>query len=228
MVYMDFLNPLFANFRRNRFGLLFISLLLTIGGTTILDELGLFWASKLLLMLTLLVLLSIVTGRWTLHVSLALLVFSAVTSSVFELKAFEHYGQLSSAILLFLGTLECFRAIFRPGRVDRERLFGSLSLYLLLGLIFAIIFAVVEELLPGSFNHLDNLAAGGKISPLGQLIYFSYVTIATLGYGDIVPVSGPAKGLVILEAIIGQMYLVVVVARLVSLYGQSEISGREF
>ncbi len=219
---MDFLHPLFANFRRNRFGLLFISLLLTIGGTTVLDELGLTWASKLLLMLTLLVLVSIVTGRWTLHVSLALLVFSAVTSSVFELKAFEHYGQLSSVLLLFLGTLECFRAIFRSGRVDRERLFASLSLYLLLGLIFAIIFAVVEELLPGSFNHLDTLAAGGKISPLGQLIYFSYVTIATLGYGDIVPVSGPAKGLVILEAIIGQMYLVVVVARLVSLYGQSE------
>ena len=219
---MDFLHPLFANFRRNRFGLLFISLLLTIGGATVLDELGLTWASKLLLMLTLLVLVSIVTGRWTLHVSLALLVFSAVTSSVFELKAFEHYGQLSSVLLLFLGTLECFRAIFRSGRVDRERLFASLSLYLLLGLIFAIIFAVVEELLPGSFNHLDTLAAGGEISPLGQLIYFSYVTIATLGYGDIVPVSGPAKGLVILEAIIGQMYLVVVVARLVSLYGQSE------
>lgn len=218
---MKILRYVFDSFEKNRFSLLFFSLLLTIGGMMILDELGLIWASKLLLILNLLVLLSIVTGRWTLHVSLALLVFSAVTSSVFELKAFEYYGQLSSAILLFLGTLECFRVIFRSGPVDRERLFASLSLYLLLGLIFAIIFGVVEELQPGSFNHLDTQAAGSKISPRGQLVYFSYVTIATLGYGDIAPLSGPAKGLAILEAIFGQMYLVVVVARLVSLYGQS-------
>jgi hypothetical protein len=217
----------FTSLGENRFGLLFVSLLLTISGSTILAELGFIWLNNLLILLNLLVLLSIITGRWTLRAGVVfffLSLFYTVTSSVFELKTFtfEPYGQLSSVILLFLGTLTCFRVIFRSGRIDRERLFASLSLYLLFGLIFAIIFVVVEELLPGSFRYPGNQSPGSEIRPLVQLIYFSYVTLATLGYGDIVPVSGPAKGLVILEAIIGQMYLVVVVARLVSLYEQTE------
>jgi hypothetical protein len=85
-----------------------------------------------------------------------------------------------------------------------------------------LIFAVIAEFLPGSFHYPDTLSPGTGTQPLSQLFYFSYVTLATLGYGDIVPVSGPAKGMAILEAVIGQMYLVVVVARLVSLYRQSE------
>jgi hypothetical protein len=209
----------------NRFGLLFMSLLLTISSSTILAELGFVWLNTLLIMLNQLVLLSIITGRWTLRASKVLFflsLFYTVTSSVIELKAFEPYGQLSSVVLLFLGTIACFRVIFGSGRIDRERLLASLSLYLLFGLIFAIIFVVVEELLPGSFRYPVTQSPGSEIKPLAQLIYFSYVTLATLGYGDIVPLNGPAKGLVILEAIIGQMYLVVVVARLVSLYEHTE------
>jgi hypothetical protein len=51
-------------------------------------------------------------------------------------------------------------------------------------------------------------------------IYFSFVTLATLGYGDVVPASGPARALAMLEAVFGQLYLVVLVARLVSLYSR--------
>ena len=214
-----------SSFRENRFGLLFVSLLLTVSGSTLLTELGLAWLTKLLITLNELILLSIVTGRWALRASLVLFLLSissTVASSVFELKAFVPYGQLSSVVLIFLGAIACFRAIFKSGGIDRERLFASLSLYLLFGLIFAIIFHVLEGLLPSSFHYPDTQSLGSEISPLARLIYFSYVTLATLGYGDIVPVSGPARGLAILEAIIGQMYLVVVVARLVSLYGQSE------
>jgi hypothetical protein len=215
----------FTSLGKNRFGLLFVSLLLTISGSTILAEMGFVWLTRLLIMLNLLVLLSIITGRWTLRASLLLFLLSlcyTVLSFIFELKAFEPYGQISSVVLLFLGTIACFRVIFGSGRIDKERLFASLSLYLLFGLIFSIIFVVVEELLPGSFRYPDLQSPGSELKPLAQLIYFSYVTLATLGYGDIVPVSGPAKGLAILEAIIGQMYLVVVVARLVSLYDQTE------
>jgi hypothetical protein len=53
---------------------------------------------------------------------------------------------------------------------------------------------------------------------LAQTLYFSFVTLGTLGYGDIIPVGGPARALAVVEAIGGQMYLVVVVARLVSLH----------
>ena len=210
---------------QNHFGLLFFSLLLTLGGSTVLAELRLFWLQRLLIMLNLLVLLSIFTGRWILRASLGLFVLSLffeVLSTVSEVKVFLPGGQISAVILLVLGTLACFRALFGTGPIDKERIFASLSLYLLFGLIFALIFTVIEELLPGSFHFPDTLSPDSVPRPLEHLTYFSYVTLATLGYGDIVPVSGPAKGLAILEAVLGQMYLVVVVARLVSLYGRSE------
>jgi hypothetical protein len=210
---------------KHHFGLLFFLLLLTIGGSTVLAELRLFWIQKFLILLIMLVLLSIVTGRWILRAGLALFAFSLITavlSSVSEVKAFVPGGQISAVVLLVLGTLACFRALFGTGPIDKERIFASLSLYLLFGLIFALIFAVIEELLPGSFYFPKTLSPDTGTRPLSQLFYFSYVTLATLGYGDIVPISGPAKGMAILEAVIGQMYLVVVVARLVSLYGRSE------
>jgi hypothetical protein len=210
---------------KNHFGLLFFSLLLTLGGSMVLAELRLFWLQRLLIMLILLVLLSIVTGRWILRAGLALFALSLITtvlSTVSELKAFVPAGQISAVILLVLGTLACFRALFGTGPIDKERIFASLSLYLLFGLIFAFIFAVIEELLPGSFHYSRTLSPDTGTRSLTELFYFSFVTLATLGYGDIVPLSGPAKGMAILEAVIGQMYLVVVVARLVSLYGRSE------
>jgi hypothetical protein len=172
------------------------------------------------------VLLSIiVTGRWIIRAGLALFALSLITtalSTVSEVKAFIPGSQISAVVLLVLGTLACFRALFETGPIDKERIFASLSLYLLFGLIFGLMFVVIEEILPGSFHYPGRQSPDAVTGPLEELIYFSYVTLATLGYGDIVPIRGPAKGLAILEAVIGQMYLVVVVARLVSLYGRSE------
>jgi Ion channel len=220
-----FLQSVITSLNKNHFAILFFSLLLTLGGSTVLAELHLFWLQRLLILLNLLVLLSVITGRWVLRASLVLFIlslFSSLLSNVFEFKALVSGGEISTVVLLVLGTLACFRVLFETGPIDKERLFASLSLYLLFGLIFAMIFAVIEEFLPGSFHYPDTLSPDTVTRPLSQLFYFSFVTLATLGYGDIVPVSGPAKGMAILEAVIGQMYLVVVVARLVTLYGKSE------
>jgi voltage-gated potassium channel len=65
------------------------------------------------------------------------------------------------------------------------------------------------------------MATEGSLS-LGRAVYFSFVTLATLGYGDIVPASDAAAGVTIVEAMIGQFYLVVLVARLVSLYARAD------
>ena len=89
-------------------------------------------------------------------------------------------------------------------------------------MIFALLFTVIAELRPGSFHFAVARPPEFAARPLADMVYYSFVTLATLGYGDIVPLSPSAKGLAILEAIVGQIYLVVVVARLVSLYGQSE------
>jgi hypothetical protein len=214
---------------KHRFGLLFFSLLLTIGGSTLLAELKLIWIHRTLILLNLLMLLSIIKGRWTFRASLLLFslsLFSTAISTVSGKTALVIGGQICTVVLLILGTYACFRSVFESGRIDEERIFASLSLYLLFGVLFALIFAVIEEYMPGtSFHYPDTLSPDTVTRPLLQHFYFSFVTLATLGYGDIVPISGPAKGMAILEAIIGQMYLVVVVSRLVSLYGQSESKG---
>jgi len=209
----------------HRFGLLFGYLLLTIGGSSFLADLGLERALYVLILLDLLVMLAVVPGRWSLRAGLALLTLAMVSwilSALTVERVFLPLGQISAVILFILGTLGCFKKAFSPGPVDRERLGAALGLYMLLGLIFALLYTVIAELRPGSIHFAVARPAEFVARPLADMVYYSFVTLATLGYGDIVPLSPSARGLAILEAVVGQIYLVVVVARLVSLYGQSE------
>jgi voltage-gated potassium channel Kch len=86
---------------------------------------------------------------------------------------------------------------------------------LLAGIFFGVFYWVLEQIAPGTF------AATGDFSRMSA-IYFSFVTLATLGYGDIVPRTEAARGLAIFEGVGGQLFLAVMVARLVSLYGRGE------
>ena len=102
---------------------------------------------------------------------------------------------------------------FRAQSVDREHLYAALSAYLLAGIFFGVFYWTLERMWPGSF------AVPDPLSP-NSAIYFSFVTLATLGYGDIVPRSDVARGLAIVEGVGGQLFLAVLIARLVSLYAQ--------
>jgi voltage-gated potassium channel Kch len=94
-----------------------------------------------------------------------------------------------------------------------EHLYAALSAYLLAGIFFGIFYWVLEQIAPRTF------AAAGDFSRMSA-IYFSFVTLATLGYGDIVPRTDVARGLAIVEGVGGQLFLAVMVARLVSLYSR--------
>jgi hypothetical protein len=107
--------------------------------------------------------------------------------------------------------------------VDREHLYAALSAYLLAGLFFGVFYLVLEQTWPGSLGTAGESAPGRF--PLTLAIYFSFVTLATLGYGDIVPRSEVTRGLAIMEAVVGQLYLAVMIARLVSLYVLGEGKG---
>jgi len=107
-------------------------------------------------------------------------------------------------------------------RVTFDKICAALCSYLLIGLIFALVYSLLEFLDPGTF------LAGGEVIPqgdpkafygtgLGQAVYFSFTSLTTLGYGDLTGGTPVAKNLCVLEAIIGQIYLVVLVARLVGL-----------
>jgi hypothetical protein len=108
------------------------------------------------------------------------------------------------------------RQAFRRGSIDGERIFAALDAYLLAGLVFGVCYLMLEQSWPASFG-----APAANDLDLAGAVYFSFVTIATLGYGDIVPVSQSARGLAILEAVAGQLYIAVLVARLVGLHSVS-------
>jgi hypothetical protein len=96
--------------------------------------------------------------------------------------------------------------------VNAEHLYAALSAYLLAGIFLGLLYWVLQQLWPSTF-----VTATGEFSRTSA-VYFSFVTLATLGYGDIVPRSDLARGLAVVEGIGGQLFLAVLVARLVSSY----------
>jgi len=119
---------------------------------------------------------------------------------------------LWSAIAVFSAAKALHHALSAK-HVDREHVNAVLSAYLLAGIFFGVFYSVIEHFAPGSFAVSNPAAAGLRIP---EAIYFSFVTLATVGYGDITPVSSAARGLAVIEAIGGQLYLAALVARLVS------------
>jgi len=101
--------------------------------------------------------------------------------------------------------------------VTGHRIRGAIVIYLLLGLIWALLYQVVALTIPGAFRLPESLTAGVPDALRRELTYFSYVTLTTTGYGDITAVHPVARTLVMLEALVGQLYPAIVLAWLVSL-----------
>jgi Ion channel len=111
------------------------------------------------------------------------------------------------------------RRVFGPGRINFHRIVGAVLLYLLIALAFVSLFTLVGLLVPNAFSGLV-LEDNQKMA--STLIYFSFVTLTSTGYGDIYPVHPVARSLCNLETIIGQLYPATLLARLVTL----ELEGR--
>lgn len=113
--------------------------------------------------------------------------------------------------------------VLRVRRVDSEVLCGAISAYLLLAILFATAYALVAVLIPGSFAW----TAPAPSRPMAgfDALYFSFVTLSTVGYGDIVPVSNAARMLAMAEATGGMFYITVLMARLVSVYSRDPANG---
>ncbi len=105
----------------------------------------------------------------------------------------------------------------RMTNVDAETLFAAISAYVLIGLTFAFGYMLIDLLLPGSFDH-DQILMGDANEAFESFVYFSFVTLTTLGFGDITPKTLEAGAFVYTQAMIGQLYLAVLVARLVGMY----------
>ena len=124
-------------------------------------------------------------------------------------------------IILYLSVLvySFFTAIFSAKKVSSEVICATLCLYLIMGVLWAQIFVLLETVSPGAFMGKMLDPGNPPWQQVQSFVYFSFITLATLGYGDITPQTQGAGALCQAEAIIGQFYIAVLVARLVSMYG---------
>jgi hypothetical protein len=126
---------------------------------------------------------------------------------------------LCLAVFLGFVSVALFSYVGLPGSVTRGRIYGLVNLYLLLGLFYFAVFTLIETMQPNSFSDAG-LPASTGISR-HSLLYLSLVTLTTLGYGDIVPISQPARIMAALEAVTGVLYIAITVARLVAAYAST-------
>ncbi len=132
-------------------------------------------------------------------------------------------AHISRPIFFGFATFFIIRHLFRESEVTTETVFAVLCGYLLLGIVWASLYALIELLNPGSFvsggepvfsSHLGQLDRGrGSL-----LFYFSFVTLTTLGYGDVTPATSAAGTFAALEAVTGQLYIAILIARMVSMH----------
>lgn len=141
--------------------------------------------------------------------------------------------QIDSKILLIFG-LGCEITVFiiafvriishvlKYRRISEDKIYGAMSAYLLLGIIWAMLYTIVELAFSNSFYFAHGFILNQELSAhlfyFSQFLYASFVTLSTLGYGDIVPISGLARVMTSLEAISGQLYVAVLIARLVGVH----------
>jgi hypothetical protein len=165
-----------------------------------------------------------VSGRRT-HVVFGLAVAIPALATNLAWELFEWRWLITArlaltALFLSLAVGFVLDAVRRRKRVDADTVLGGVCVYFLLVIAFMYFHGLIEHLSPSSYrlagSSLENVATGS--GAFVQFFYFSMVTITTLGYGDMVPTGGVARLLCGVEAIFGQLFVAIFIARLVSLY----------
>lgn len=124
-------------------------------------------------------------------------------------------SNLAGIAALGLLTLLVLTQVFREGPITVHRVLGAVAVYLLLGISWALLYDVIATASPGAFRFPEEPTSFAERS--GKLVYFSFVTLTTMGYGDITPVHPFARSAAILEALTGQLFPAILIARLVAM-----------
>jgi hypothetical protein len=166
--------------------------------------------------------IAILVVTWHSHIATIAVLIAVVLSPVGTLLWREHPSALTEWVsaggrLLAIAALSLTiaRVVFGSGRVTFHRVQGAVVLYLNFGLFFFTIYRLLDVLLPNAFAGLP--PTGQEYGSGAALLYFSFSTLTTVGYGDIVPLHPLARNIANLEAVIGQLYPATLLARLVSL-----------
>ena len=105
-----------------------------------------------------------------------------------------------------------------------DTIFGAVAVYLLYGVAMALMFQFVNNVAPGSVISSvgEAYSLTERHDQFSEFLYFSFVTLTSVGYGDLTPISAPARSLAMLEGVIGQLYLAILIARLVGIHVAQE------
>jgi len=106
------------------------------------------------------------------------------------------------------------KQVLFSGAIDANKIVGAICIYLLMGLIWALMYLFLAQAIPGAFNGLDQLVWYDNFA---NVAYYSFVTLTTLGYGDISPVAPVARFLVYMQAVVGVFYMAILVASLIGI-----------
>jgi len=166
---------------------------------------------------------TLIMGVWSLHESKALfrigLTLIVVSLGIALIVSIEPELVLLKVLDLLILLVFCGMSFFfileeitTDLDVDINRVVGGVCLYLLLGLIFAIVHSLIEIFLPGSYSNAEIDA-----DSYTNMFYFSFVTLTTLGYGDITPLRPLAKAFSIFEAVVGVFYMSILIGAMIGL-----------
>jgi hypothetical protein len=136
--------------------------------------------------------------------------------------------------LAFFGTTAVLIAwsVWKETNVTAESILAIVAVYILLGLCWALMFSIVEFIEPGSFENVCEPRLGDagcqvSLADFPRLYYFSFVTMTTLGYGDVVPLTRPAEGVAAMASISGQLFLAILIGRIVGMYIAQQRAGQD-
>ena len=140
-----------------------------------------------------------------------------------EAPAFHYLSIITLFSFLVLSVRSALRQILFGNDIDANRLYGAVCVYLMLGVIWALMYSTLGALDPSAFS--GSLLAESEDWNL-EWLYYSFVTLTTLGYGDILPVSPTARALAYSEAVVGVFYMAMLVAALVGSYAAASIDDK--
>jgi hypothetical protein len=211
---------------QRRFAVLLVILTILLAGPPILLGFGLSaaWFDRLMSLLMVAVILSLCFERhqrlFALLLGIPTILLSLGGHAVPEEASAPVLlaGHLCEVLFLLGASVLIVKALFGARTLTLDSILGAVCGYLFLGLAWAGLYALIEEFRPGSFQISPKLVTGDEPArPLPHVLtYYSFVTLTTVGYGDISPVSPVTRTLAWIEAITGQFYLAVIVAGLVS------------
>ncbi len=213
---------------RGNFAYLLVSLLGFLLITAILEQYPVIGGDQILMFL---IEFTLIVGVWSLVrqriwfvfglVLIAMGAINIVLDMIFNLSWAHHVNLIVALLFYLFTTMIAFKSLLTGRQIDLNMIMGSICVYILVGICWSIFYYFESVIHVGAFRGLSHV---GAKETFVELLYYSFVTLSTLGYGDITPVTPIARTLAYLEALFGQFYIAILVASFVGIRISSQRS----